>query len=128
MHREAPTHLKVDVPNSVTCVNEPPMYERYVVRCGFKNKYQEDMCLKEIGLHGISKYDNHYRLNGQSSYEVGNLDDHLMGMKIFTLIINKIFIQTPKSVRKGTTASNPSHTNRTVDMLREVANCQKVIF
>ena len=28
-----------------------PIYEWYVVRCGSKNGHQNDMCLKEIGLH-----------------------------------------------------------------------------
>ena len=39
-----------DVPNLHTYVNWTPLCEWYVVRCGFKNGYQEDICLKEIRL------------------------------------------------------------------------------
>ena len=36
------------------------------------------------------EYDNHARLNSQHNW--GDLYDHLMSMRIFTLIMNKIFI------------------------------------
>ena len=32
-------------------VNQAPMFEWCVVRCGSKNGHYEDMCLKEIELH-----------------------------------------------------------------------------
>ena len=32
-----------------------------MVRCGSKNKYQKDTCLKKVGLHA-QKYDDHSRL------------------------------------------------------------------
>ena len=41
---------KVDVPNSVTCPTQKPIFEWYVVWCGSKNGHQKDMRLKEIGL------------------------------------------------------------------------------
>ena len=40
---------EVDVPNLVTIPNRTPLFEWYVVRCGFKNGYPNDMCSKEIG-------------------------------------------------------------------------------
>ena len=43
--------LKVDIPNSVTCLTRTPIFRWYVVRCGPKNVYQKIiMCLKELGL------------------------------------------------------------------------------
>ena len=37
---------EVDVPNSVTYLNQMPIFEWYVVRCGFKNEHnKKDMCL-----------------------------------------------------------------------------------
>jgi hypothetical protein len=42
----------VDVPKSNTTIFWTPILEWYVVKCGFKNGHQRDMCLKEIqGLH-----------------------------------------------------------------------------
>ena len=35
----------------VMYLNWIPIFEWCVDRCGFKNKYKKDMCLKEIGLH-----------------------------------------------------------------------------
>jgi hypothetical protein len=60
-------------------------------------KYQKEMCSKEFGVNWtmFSKYDNYSRLN--SRYNLGGPD--LMSMRIFTLIINKIFIRAPKIMR-----------------------------
>ena len=41
---------KVDMPNSVTHLIWTPIFEWYVARCGSKNGYKKDMCLKEIAL------------------------------------------------------------------------------
>ena len=41
------TLVKVDVPNLVTYLNQTPILELYVVRCGFENGYQKDICSKE---------------------------------------------------------------------------------
>jgi hypothetical protein len=38
------------MPNSVPYFYWTLVFEWYVVRCGSKNKYQKNMCLKEIGL------------------------------------------------------------------------------
>ena len=40
------------------------MFEWYVVWCGFKNRYHEDMCLKGIGVL-VQEFDTYSRLNGQ---------------------------------------------------------------
>ena len=45
-----------------------------------------------------SKYVDHSRLNIQHNY--GHLHDHLMSMKIFSLILNKMFIWAPKIMVK----------------------------
>ena len=51
----------------------------------------KDMCLKEMGL--CSKYDNHSRLNSHEHHRggAGDVYDHLMNTRIFTLVMNKIF-------------------------------------
>ena len=41
---------KIDMPNLVTSLKWTPIFEWYVIWCGFKNRYQKDMCLKEVGL------------------------------------------------------------------------------
>ena len=41
----------VGVPNLITYLTCTPIFEWYVVWCGYKNEYQKDMCLKEIGLY-----------------------------------------------------------------------------
>lgn len=33
------------------CVNKTPIFGKYVVWCGSKNKYQKYMCLKDISIH-----------------------------------------------------------------------------
>ena len=56
-----------------------PIFEWFVVWCGSKNGYQTYMFLKEIGLH--------------TQWGGGGMYDHLMRMRIFSLIMNRIFIQ-----------------------------------
>ena len=36
--------------NSVTFLILTPIYKWHVVGCGFKNRYQKDICFKNIGL------------------------------------------------------------------------------
>ena len=40
----------VHVPNSATYLNQTHSFEWYLVRCDFKNGYQKNTYLKEIGL------------------------------------------------------------------------------
>ena len=42
--------FKVDMPNLVPSLNRTPIFEWCVVKCGYKNEYQKDSCLKEIVL------------------------------------------------------------------------------
>ena len=48
-------------------------------------------------------YDNHIRFDSQHNW--GNLYDHLMSMRVFILIMIKIFIWAPKIMRKVATTS-----------------------
>ena len=38
------------MPISVASLNQPPIFEGYVIRCASKNIHAKHMCLKEIGL------------------------------------------------------------------------------
>ena len=63
-------------------------------RCGNQNAHQTDMCLKEIGLHvqnllivlGLYIYIYIFGGGGRKVY------DHLIRMRIFTLMMNKVII------------------------------------
>ena len=68
-------------------------FECYLVRCGSKNKQHEDMCLKESGLH--AQY-MQIILGSNSQHNGGDLYDHLMSMRIFTLDDEKDIIWAPK--------------------------------
>jgi hypothetical protein len=57
--------------------------------CGSKIGHQEGMCLKEIRLHAHNMLTI---LGSMVNTTGGDLYDRLMSMRIFTLIINKIFI------------------------------------
>ena len=59
-------------------------------RCGSKNGHQKGiMCLNEIGLHAQSMVTIIFF---NSQHDHGGLFDHLMSRRIFTLIMNKIYI------------------------------------
>ena len=45
-----------------------------------------------------SNYTNHSKLNSEDDY--GDPNDHLMSMRIFTMIVNKIFISALKMMRQ----------------------------
>ena len=68
------------------------------------------------------EYFNHSRLDSQRNRE--NLYNYVMSMRIFTLIMNKIFIHAPKIMGKAAIASiwiwQPSHTTHVYHILREV--------
>ena len=67
------------MPDLVTCLDQTPIYECYVVWCGSKNIFQIDMCRLEIELQA-QKYGNHSRFNNQHDW--GNLYDHLISTRI----------------------------------------------
>ena len=46
------THTyKISGPNLVTHLEQKPMFERNVSRCGSKNEHQKNMYVLDIGLH-----------------------------------------------------------------------------
>jgi hypothetical protein len=82
---------KVDVPDSFTYLNQTPIFDWYVIRCGSKNKYQKDMCLKESELHA----QNMITILGSIVINImGDVYDHLMSMRIVTLMTNKIIMSS----------------------------------
>ena len=95
---------KLDVPTSVTQLNRTPISEWYVVRCGSNNGYLRDMCSKDIGLRVqnvmtvLSLIVN--IIDGDLLY------DHFMSIRIFTLMINEIFIRALNIMRKTTMTLN----------------------
>ena len=76
------------MPRLVTYLNQTPIFERYVVRCGSKKGYQKGMLKRDWTT--CSRYDNHSTLKSQHKW--GDLHDHVISMRIFTSIMNKIFI------------------------------------
>ena len=58
-------------------------------------------------LDDMLKYANHSRLTSQHKLERpgGGGDDHLLGTRIFTLTMNKIFILSPKIMRQKATGT-----------------------
>ena len=74
----------------------PPLFghldfDWYMVRCDSENKYQKEMCLKEIPyVLYMLIYDNHSRFHSQHGW--GNIYDHLMSTRIFTMRLNKIIM------------------------------------
>ena len=122
---DVPTNI--DVPNSV---NQLPIFEWCVVRCGSKNGYQKGIiCLSEIGICAQNII-THSRLNSQHFFFFffflwgGTLYDQLKSMGISSLMRHKIFIQAPKTTRKVATASiwicHPPCTKREFHSLGEV--------
>ena len=88
---ETITHMFV---NYVTTSNVAIVWVVYVVRCVSNNGHQKGvMCWKEVELHA-HKYANHSRLHGQHDW--GDMYDHLMSMRIFTLTMSKMFIWAQK--------------------------------
>jgi len=67
-----------------------------------------------------SNYDNHSRFNNQCHW--WNFYDHLMNVRIFTLISNKIIIRAPKTMRKVAMLSLD------LDLLTSCTNCMSHIL
>ena len=98
-HTQTSSHIttshQVDVPNLVTCLNQTSinLNGTYMVRCGFKGGYPKYMCLKEIGPHAQKKITILGSIvNIVREGKGGGLYDHLMTMKIFTLLRIVIYI------------------------------------
>ena len=71
------------MPKSNIAIMYTSKFECYLVRCGSKNKQHEDMCLKESGLH--AQYMQIILGSNSQHNGGGDLYDHLMSMRIFTL-------------------------------------------
>jgi hypothetical protein len=71
----------VDAHDLVTYFIPTPIFEWYVVECGYKNKYTNDTCLKEIGLRAK----NMITILGSIVNIIGvtYLYDHLTSKRIF---------------------------------------------
>ena len=86
-------------------VNEVRLYPAAyicVVRCGSKNGYQNGIGLKDIGLLA-GNIGIHPMLNKHHRW--GNLYDHLLNMRIFSALVNKMFNWAPKLMREVATTS-----------------------
>jgi hypothetical protein len=60
------------------------IFEWYLVRCGFKNISQEDICLKKVTCSKYI-YNNYSKFSSQHNWGGDlNINDHLMSMRIFT--------------------------------------------
>ena len=82
-------------------LNQTPILEWCVVRSRSKNEPEKgDMCLKEIGLWAQNWLTT---LGSNSQQNWGDLYDHVMNSRIFTLTMNKIFIWAPRIMRKMAT-------------------------
>ena len=80
------------MPNSVTYLHGTLVFEWYVVRYDSINIYQKGMCLKEIELHVRSVIITILCSIVDVIEGWGSLDDLVMNMRIFTMIMLKIFI------------------------------------
>jgi hypothetical protein len=90
------TCLRVDMPHSFTYFIYLASYGVNLVWCGSKNGYQKGMCLKEIGLC-VQKMIT--IVSSLVNTIERDLYDHLMGTKIFALMMNEIFIQILKIMK-----------------------------
>ena len=92
----------VDTPNSVTYLNQTPLFEWYMVRCDFKNNNITYMCLKEIGLYAIPNSTiNVIGGRGGGLY----IYNHSKSTRFFALRMNDIFTRAPKIMTKAARAS-----------------------
>ena len=79
-----------------------PIFEWYVIRCSSENKHQKDIFSKEIAqrvqnmITQLSSLVNIFGVGEGRGYP----DDHFVSLRIFILIMNEIFIQAPKLMRK----------------------------
>ena len=62
---------KVDMPNSITSLDQTPMFESYVNKCDSNNGYQNGVCLREIGPHAqnmLSIIGSIFNIIGKTTY------------------------------------------------------------
>jgi hypothetical protein len=113
---------KVDVPNSITYLNQTPIFEWHVIRCDSNNISKKTRDWKESGLCAQNL------IIILSSTVKSHA--HLMHMRIFTMRMYKIFIRAPKIMRKVALASlwicELSRANHVFHILWEVGSSAKV--
>ena len=86
------------MPNWDIDLDQTSTFEWYVIKFSFRNGYQKNMCLNEIRLRA----QNMITVRGSIAHIIeGNPYDHLMSMKIFTLIMNKIFFINSANYEKN---------------------------
>ena len=90
------------MPSSNTAIIWTPVFETYVVRCGSKNGYQRDTNSKEIGRCAQNML---VILGSMINKYWGDPDDHLMSMRMFNLLMNKIIMGPPKIMRQMATGT-----------------------
>ena len=91
---------KVDVPNSVTYLDQAPIFEWYVGWSGSKNKYQKDMCLTETALRAKNML-----IDVGSIHARGDLYDQLTSTHVFALLMVRIFAGAPYDMQQMATCT-----------------------
>ena len=66
------------------------VFERYVLKCGSKNGHQKDLCLKET--EQVHAQNLMLILGSTINIDWGDLHDRSMRKRMFTLIVNEVFI------------------------------------
>ena len=77
------------MPNLNTKIIWTLIFQQYVSTCRSKNWHQKEICLEDVRLRA-QNMSNCSRFDSQHNW--GELYDHSMSARIFTLIKNKIFI------------------------------------
>ena len=96
--------IKVELPEpNMTLLLSKSIFGWYVVRFGSKEWHQHDMCLKRIIGLRAQNYANHSRLDSQ--HDRRDLYGDLMSTRIFSLVMNKIFVLAPKITRQSDTGT-----------------------
>ena len=81
-------------PHLVTYLDWTPLFECYMLWCGSKNKYQKGiLCFKKIGVCAQNMK--------TVISSIVNIYDHLVSTKIFTLIMNQIFIRRASNIMRS---------------------------
>ena len=94
--------VKLDNPYSITFLVKTRISKWYMIWCGSKNGQQRNTCFTRNRI-ACSNYNNPSTFNSQDIW--GDLHDHLMSTRIFTLKTNKISIWAPKIMNRKVATS-----------------------
>jgi hypothetical protein len=83
-------HLRLATLNQLLTFIGTLLFEWYVVKCGSKKEHQQDMCL--IETERVHAHNLMFILGSPINIDWGDLDDHSIRKRMFTLIMNRIFI------------------------------------